>query len=139
MNNDLIYLDTNIYIDYFEDRSDGLRPLGDFAFNLIKKALDCEYKIVCSSVIEDELLNTGHKDELQQLLILLKAAHKVINVELAKEDNENVSRLSGGKNVADAKHAILAQKMKVQFFVTRNWKHFQDFSDVINLCHPENL
>ena len=31
------YFDTSIWRDYYENRSDGLRPLGDFAFELLKK------------------------------------------------------------------------------------------------------
>ena len=51
----LIYLDTNIYLDYFENRTDKLKPLGEFAFRIIKRAIDCEFKIVISSIILAEI------------------------------------------------------------------------------------
>ena len=53
------YLDTNIYIDYFLNRIDKLRPLGDFAFNLIKKIVIGEYKLIISDLVILELEHNG--------------------------------------------------------------------------------
>ncbi len=38
-----IYVDTNIYLDFFLNRKDKLRPLGDFAFELFKRTLAKSY------------------------------------------------------------------------------------------------
>jgi predicted nucleic acid-binding protein len=39
---ELIYVDTNVLIDFFLNRKDALRPIGDFAFELFKKSIDCK-------------------------------------------------------------------------------------------------
>lgn len=43
-----IYLDTCIYLDYLMDRKDNLRPLGEFAFQLLKRTFECEFEIIIS-------------------------------------------------------------------------------------------
>jgi len=63
----LIYLDTNIYMDYFENRSDGLRPLGDFAFNLLRRCFECEFSIASSVLVAKEAEHNGYGGELQRL------------------------------------------------------------------------
>jgi len=138
VDNELIYIDTNVYIDYFEGRSDGLRPLGDFAFNLIKRALSCEYKIAFSSFIEEELESNGHKTQLNELLDILMKANKIIQFETNANDEIRAAKLCKGKNMMDAKHAVIAHKCKAKYFVTRNWKDFEDYS-FLELKYPENL
>ncbi|MBU1321694.1 MAG: PIN domain-containing protein [Nanoarchaeota archaeon] len=49
------YLDTCIWIDYFEDRKDNFRPLGDWAFRLIKKIITDENVIIISDLVWFEL------------------------------------------------------------------------------------
>lgn len=49
------YLDTNIWIDYFENRSDGLRPLGEFAFQFLKKVVETNSVIYYSDLVKTEL------------------------------------------------------------------------------------
>ena len=49
------YFDTCIWIDYFEGRKDNIRPLGDWAFDLIKKIIREEAILVYSDLVEEEL------------------------------------------------------------------------------------
>lgn len=51
----LIYCDTNVYLDYFFDRRDNIRPLGEFAHQVIQRALGCEFYIVISDWVITEL------------------------------------------------------------------------------------
>ncbi|MBD3304093.1 hypothetical protein GF343_03035 [Candidatus Woesearchaeota archaeon] len=51
----LIYVDTNIYIDYFDGRTDYLRPPGEFAYQLLKRTFNCEFRIIVSSLVVDEI------------------------------------------------------------------------------------
>ena len=41
-----ILLDTNIYLDFYLDRKDNLKPLGEFAFNLIRETVSCKYFVL---------------------------------------------------------------------------------------------
>ena len=40
-----IYFDTNIYLDFLENRNDRLRPLGELASQLFKRSINCEFFI----------------------------------------------------------------------------------------------
>jgi hypothetical protein len=50
------YVDTCIWLDLLEDRTDGLRPLGEFAFQFIKKAMRHGDTIIYSSLVLGELM-----------------------------------------------------------------------------------
>ena len=45
------YLDTCIWRDYFENREDKYRPLGEWEFRLIKKIIAEELEILFSDLI----------------------------------------------------------------------------------------
>lgn len=42
------YIDTSIWCDYFEDRNDGIRPLGLFAHNFLNRGRKKNYVILVS-------------------------------------------------------------------------------------------
>lgn len=141
MNNELIYLDTNIYIDYFENRSDRLRPLGEFAFNLIKKALNCEYKIIVSSLVMDELDFKGFENKITDLMNSLRIMKKLIYIQETLEEIRISQKIQNQRRTPlnDTRHAVLANKYKANYFVTRNIKDFLELQDLIFLKFPENL
>ena len=49
------YLDTAIWRDYFEDRKDGIRPLGEFAFQFLKNCEKKGCKVLYSELVVYEL------------------------------------------------------------------------------------
>lgn len=49
------YLDTYIWIDYFENRVDNFRPLGDWVLSLIKKIIIDKDIFIISDHLIDEL------------------------------------------------------------------------------------
>jgi len=65
----LIYCDTNIYIDYFENREDNLRPLGTFAFELLRRTIECEFTIVVSDFVISELEKYVEEEKIKELHI----------------------------------------------------------------------
>ena len=62
------YLDTCIWKDYFENRSDKFKPLGEWAFQFLKKALSEEGIIIYSKVVENELLKDYNEKEIKNIL-----------------------------------------------------------------------
>jgi predicted nucleic acid-binding protein len=137
----LIYLDTNIYIDYFKNRADYLRPLGEFAFQLLKRTFGCEFKIVISGVVIKELLHNNCENELAILVETLRACKKLIEVEANNEDFKEARNLSQERGISfnDALHAIVAKKANAECLVTRNIIHFQEVSDLIKISYPESV
>jgi len=136
-----LYLDTNIYIDLFEDRTDRLRPLGEFAFQLLKRAIACEFDIVVSSLILEELFYNSYEQQVKNLLPALDEKGKIIRAEIAPEDVKAARRICQERKTPfnDTLHAILAQKMNSAYLVTRNMKDFYELQDLIKIIFPENL
>src|SRR3989338_6646567 len=122
----LIYVDTNIYLDYFEGRTDSLRPLGEFAFQIFQRTLSCEFTIVFSGLILKELYNHMNTEDLHSLLDELKEKNKIIETKATFQDKENVREIIKQKRTDfnDTLHAIIAQRMSTDYLVTRN---IQDF------------
>tara|TARA_Y100000310_G_C20123847_1_gene552718 strand:+ start:141 stop:398 length:258 start_codon:yes stop_codon:yes gene_type:complete len=58
-----VYCDTNIFLDFFDDRNDHIRPLGEFTFQIFKRAINCEFHIVFSTHVKKELISQGVTDE----------------------------------------------------------------------------
>ena len=137
MNNELIYLDTNVYMDYFLIREDKLRPLSDFAFELIRKTMSCEYRIVMSDWVLFELKkNNIPVGDINCLLKDLKELDKLVKVERGDEDIRKAKTFSNWK---DALHAILANKSGAVYLVTRNIGDYSGAHNLIKIKLPENL
>ena len=138
---ELIYLDTNVYLDYLEGRTDKLRPLGEFAFQLIKRAIECEFKIVVSSFVIEELENNIDMDKVDDLFDTLKKLNKIINLFPIKDDKDKAKELSKNRDThySDALHAVLANRAGAEFLVTRNIKHFSNLNDLVKVVYPESI
>lgn len=137
MNNELIYLDTNIYMDYFLMREDRLRPLSDFAFELLKKTFGCEYKIAISDWVLFELeKNNIPIEKINSLMRDLKGLNKLVKVEREDRDIKEAKKFSEWR---DALHAILAKKCNAVYLVTRNINDYSDVQDLVEIKLPENL
>ncbi len=130
----LIYIDANVYMDYLLNRKDRLRPLGDFAFELLRKAVQCQYNILISDVVLDELKNNIPKETILPLLDMINK--KLVFIEKEKLDEIKAEEISS-ENFWDALHYILAKKGGAEILVTRNIKHFP-FSG-LQIKFPENL
>jgi len=130
----LIYIDTNVYLDYLLNRKDRLRPLGDFAFELLRKAVSCEYWILLSDIVLDEMRAHTSKEDIEKLLCMIQKKLRLVpreEIDLIRA--EEISPL----NKIDALHYVLAKKGGAEIIVTRNTQHF-GFSD-LQVKFPENL
>lgn len=62
------YFDTCIWRDYFENRSDRFRPLGDWALDLINQVIQNDGFILYSDFIILEMQNKYHKKQIIEIL-----------------------------------------------------------------------
>lgn len=131
-----IYLDTNIYLDYFEGGQDKLRPLGHFAYELIRRSMNGEFKIIISDWVIEEFEKIADFNKINELLLKLKETNPVVLVKHRKKDKEKAKKY---KNRADALHAILAIKAGADYLVTRNIKDFSEFQNFVKIVLPENI
>lgn len=132
------YLDTCIWRDYFENRSDKFRPLGDWALELIKKIINEDDLIVYSDLIEEELLVELTKENVECI-------KSIIPNKILIECNTTLEQLKEAKKIGmnlkipikDALHAIIARDNNA-IVVTRD-KHFLDLQNIVKIKKPEEL
>ena len=131
-----IYLDTTIYLDYFENRHDNIRPLGFFAYNLIRRCIEGKFKIVISDWVVEEFGKIGDVHKINDLIKTLKKHGSLLTV---KTNFKDLSKSRKYKDKPDTLHAILTIKADADYFVTRNTKDFLNFQNSINIVLPENI
>ncbi|MBU1120528.1 MAG: hypothetical protein ABIE23_02210 [archaeon] len=132
-----IYIDTNIYLDYFEERKDIFRPLGEFAFQVFKRTLECEFEIVISDWVIEELSKQKFpKVKFDLLLRELSNKGKIVKVRKTEQDLLNARKY---ENFSDAIHGFIAHRTNCKKIVTRNIEDFLDIRHFIEPILPENL
>lgn len=120
---------------------DKLRPLGEFAFQLIRRAIECEFKIVISDHVLTELENNIDENKIRDVINSLKEVSKLIHLNVTDADKKKARELSRNRNTPydDTLHVILANKAKVKFLVTRNVEHFSELNDLVEIVYPESI
>jgi len=133
-----LYVDTNIWIDYWKDRKSGFLPLGDFAMQMFNRVYDCEFTVLISDQIISEL-----KDNLGLEFYWRLKPFKDIDKLLMLHPNANLilaaKYLTRNRKIhfSDSLHACFAKKENA-ILVTRD-NHFEQVRDIINICYPEEL
>lgn len=130
----LIYLDTNIYLDFLIAG----RPTSftEDAFQLFKRTLRCEFVIVLSKKIKTELYPNIQGKESALLFSMLKPKLKIVSV--SKEDEAEAKNIDT-TDTADVLHALLARKYGAAYIITQNMKHFKKFAQIIQSKLPSEI
>src|SRR3989344_7503146 len=131
-----VYVDTCVYLNYFNKETDKLRPLDSFAFDFFSRGWNCHFMLVVSDLVFEELRGKVSDKDISELLSNFKEKNKLIIVHYDEKDVSKSKRLS--KEWKDALHTIIASREKCDFLVTRNIKHFGTFSSMIDISHPES-
>ena len=132
-----VYVDTNPYIDVFEDRKNHLLDLGELSFQMFRRIRENKYELVVSDWLEKELENNEHLDEYEDFIKELGGEGvKIYKTETDIKDKEEANKY---QNKADALHAILARKMNADILITRNDKDFIEVQDIIEIGWPREL
>lgn len=133
------YLDTAIWRDYYENRNDGLRPLGEWAFQLFQKIIEEDSAVLYSEVVEEEFVSLGfNEDKINDILSIVKAAN-LINVKPTEKQFDEAKMIVRQRNLPfrDVLHAILARDNGA-VMVTRD-HHFEELQDITKPSKPEDL
>ena len=131
------YLDSCIWIDYFENRSDKFRPLGDWALRLINKIIKEDDLFIFSDHILKELEGNYSKENLSKLFEIVPK-QLILKIETNKNQAKEAFKLKTKLNIpfGDALHAILARDNQA-ILISRD-KHFYEF-DFVDVKKPEDL
>jgi len=130
------YLDTSIWRDYFEDRKDSLRPLGEFAFQFLKNCARQKCDILYSVAVLFELKHQALllESELpQEFKLVLKI------VPVFDAQNKEALQISKQRRLPfnDVLHAIIARDNKA-VLISRD-AHFNALLDIVDSKAPEEV
>ena len=119
------YLDTSIWRDYYENRSDSQKQLGKLALQFLQKVIGEENIILYSDLVVQELMIKYSKEEISSILSILFNIGLLEKINTSKEQAKEASDLCKKLNIpfGDALHAILARDNKA-VMITRD-NHFQ--------------
>lgn len=129
------YLDTSIWLDFFEDRQDNIRPLGEFAFQFLKKCLENKAVLFYSKMVLKEL---GCSDAVFKEMFL-DFGSLLVQVQISIAQLDEAELLSKRRSIpaGDALHAILARDNNA-VLITRD-KHFDLLFDIADSKAPEQV
>ena len=132
------YLDTAIWRDYFENRSDGLRPLGEFAFQFLKRCGKRKDFVIVSSAVRKELLDYYSKEMARNVFSSFK--NTIIEIDYSKEQaDETFTFWIDHKKkfpLYDVLHSILARD-NCAVVIARD-RHFEEIG-IAECCLPEEV
>jgi predicted nucleic acid-binding protein len=130
------YLDTNIWLDYFQNRSSGLLPIGEFAFIFLKKAIELDIPIYYSDLILDELSRVSKNHSKNE--IIQATNKKAIFIKTTNQDLIVAKQINKLKKIhfADALHIAIAKRLDATI-ISRD-KHFYSI-DLTDVYLPEEV
>lgn len=115
--------------------------MGEFAFQLLKRTFACEFRILVSDWLLQELEKNGlGPDKLGTLLNRLDDMGKLQTIEATDQDIREARDAAPSLKTHwhDYLHAILARKGNAEFLVTRDTKDFEGLR-LIKTVLPERL
>jgi predicted nucleic acid-binding protein len=129
-----IYLDTNVYLDYYFDRRGS-----ETAFRILFfRTPRCEFKIVVSDWVLKELeLNGVDSKKVNTLFDWIAKAGKLIKVFKTAEDIEVAKKIS--EHFQDPLHAVLARKGGSGVVVTSDKYGFNCCRHLVDTKFPEEI
>ena len=133
----LIYVDTNVYMDHALDRSDRFAPLGEFAAQVFKRSRSCEFTILVSDWVLEELRVQGCLQSVNVLLSRMRQMNKIVDVNVTAADESLARQLN--THYQDALHIAVAIRCHADIIVTNNTRDFQGLSDRIPCVSPRFL
>ncbi|MFH1182509.1 MAG: PIN domain-containing protein [Candidatus Woesearchaeota archaeon] len=129
------YLDTSIWLDYYEKRGKN----GEIALRLISKLLKENLMIGYSDLTIMELKNLEYSEfEIKEILKTLSPKNSR-RFHISRNQLEEANKIAKLRKIPrkDALHAILCRDHYFQLVATD--KHFEKISDVATPARPESI
>lgn len=134
----LYYLDTSIWIDFFENRDEPNFPKGAIARKLIEHIASSGSKILYSNANMFEFYAFGYSRDY--IYALLKPFNPILIFVMATEREIGLAKdLSYKRGIPrrDAQHALIARDNKAVLVATD--RHFQKITDIIKPFKPQAI
>lgn len=132
------YLDTAVWRDYFEDRQDNIRPLGEFAFQFLKKCRERKDFVIVSIAVKKELRDYYSREKVTCVFSSFRGI--IMDLGYSKEQSEEAFNFWVNSNKKfpfyDILHSIIARGSKA-ILITRD-RHFEEIG-IVKCCLPEEV
>ncbi len=136
-----LYIDADVWLNFWQDEMLGLLPASHYAEELLKKANREGWTVVVSDLVKEEVFDKNVLPaDFDARLLELRIGGLIEEVEVEEKDDVLAGRLrrERGLHLSDALHAALAIRTK-SAIVTRNIKHFKLVEDLVEVRKPEDL
>jgi hypothetical protein len=130
-----VYCDANIFKDYADERDDYIRPLKDFAYEFFRKGWDGKYQLIMSDWLMTELQKNMGQEKIDEILEPFRKNKTLIVVNEQKGDRDKAKSIS--QHWHDPLHAILANRAKADYLVTRNIPDYAGCDHLVRIVFPE--
>lgn len=132
-------IDTLTWRDYWENRKDRFRPLGEWALDFVKKAMEEGDKIIYTDFTEDELKRDYDEEKIKEVFRVIDKVNLLKKVEVKPNQFREAAKLSKERKVpfGDALHAIVARDIGA-IVITRD-HHYEELQDIAVSKKPEEL
>lgn len=136
------YLDTGIWRDYYEDRRDNMRPLGEFAFNFLRACLEKKIPVLVSDAVVIELRRYFPQEKVDEIFSFFKGI--IVNMTVTPEQysearKELAKRLKVGNKLPfdDVLHAVVAKHHGAVLIARDN--DFDFLHEIVEIEKPEDV
>jgi predicted nucleic acid-binding protein len=131
------YIDTSIWLDFYEDRKDDKKNLGEIAYNFLKKILFSNSAIIVSNHTIHELKTRLTDEQINGLFLIFENA--IINIPINYQHRKEANEIAVQRHIpkGDALHTIISQSADA-ILITRD-KHFEKLKDICVIAKPEDF
>ena len=131
-------IDTCIWLDYYENRSDKFRPLGDWALELLNLITKIKAIVIISDYLIRELLLHYDLKTVQNIISIIPRKQQ-LRIVISNNLLKKAAAIVKIRNVSfiDAVHAVTAGSHRA-IIITRD-HHFEELTDIAPFAKPEDL
>ncbi|MFH1506389.1 MAG: PIN domain-containing protein [archaeon] len=133
------YVDSCIWRDYYENRTDKYRPLGVWAFEFFKRAVENKDTILYSEFIVNELSHFFEKEIIKDIFSIVSEEGILKKIEITDIHKKEAVKLHKKLKIpfGDAMHTILARD-QAAILISRD-HHFEEIEGIVEINKPEDL
>ncbi len=134
------YLDTAIWRDYFEDRSDGTRPLGEFAFQFLRKCGENNAIVFVSDVVVLELKIRFSEQQSKEIFSSFESMITWLDASAKQTSKarEEWRKRDKALPFKDVLHAIIARDNHA-ILIARDKHFFDQLFSIVEVQKPEDV
>jgi len=134
------YPDTLVWRDYYEDRRDGIRPLGEFAFRFLKWCAEKGHVLLVSDTVVMELNVYFPEEKVKQIFSSFESSiqNVVATQEQISEAKTEWIKRNRELPLKDVIHVVVAKHHNA-VLISRDRHLLDELSEIVEVLKPEDV